>query len=41
LHVIQPNIGLFWFKVFNATFNTLLVKETGVSGENHRPAASH
>ena len=35
--------------VFNATFNNilliswrsvLLVKETGVSGENHRPAAS-
>ena len=36
--------------VFNDTFNNisakswrsvLLVKETGVSGENHRPAASH
>ena len=36
--------------VFNATFNNisfislrsaLLVQETGVSGENHRPAASH
>ena len=36
--------------VFNATFNNisviswlyvLLVKETGVSGENHRPATSH
>jgi len=36
--------------VFNATFNNisviswwsvLLVEETGVSGESHRPAASH
>ena len=36
--------------VFNATFNnisviswwsTLLVEETGVTRENHRPAASH
>ena len=30
--------------VFNATFNNisvLLVEETGVSGENHRPAANH
>ena len=36
--------------VFNATFNSisailwqpvLLVKKTGVPGENHRPAASH
>jgi len=36
--------------VFNATFNNilvilwrsvLLVKETGVQGENHKPAASH
>ena len=29
--------------VFNATFNNisvLLVKETGVPGENHRPGAS-
>jgi hypothetical protein len=39
-----------WFMVFNATFNNisaiswrsvLLVKETGVPGENHRPLASH
>jgi hypothetical protein len=38
------------FMVFNATFNNisvtslrsvLLVEETGVPGENHRPAASH
>jgi len=36
--------------VFNATFNNisvmqwrsvLLVEETGVTGENHRPATSH
>ena len=30
--------------VFNATFNNisvLLVKETGVPGENHRPADCH
>jgi len=36
--------------VFNATFNNisvkswrsvLLVKETGIPGENHRPVASH
>ena len=38
------------FMVLNATFNNilviswqsvLLVEETGVSGENHRPAVSH
>jgi hypothetical protein len=38
------------FMVFNATFNNisaiswlsvLLVEETGVPGENHRPATSH
>jgi hypothetical protein len=42
--------GLVWFMVFNATLNyisaiswwsVLLVEETGVPGENHRPAASH
>jgi hypothetical protein len=30
--------------VFNATFDNisvLLVEETGVPGENHKPAASH
>jgi hypothetical protein len=41
---------LVGFMVFNATFknisviswrSVLLVEETGVSGENHRPAASH
>jgi hypothetical protein len=40
----------FRFMVFNATFNNisviswwqvLLVKETGIPGENHRPVASH
>jgi hypothetical protein len=39
-----------WFMVLNATFNNisiilwqsvLLVEETGVSGENHRPVASN
>ena len=41
---------LIWVMVFNATFNNisviswrsvLLVEETGVHGENHRPATSH
>jgi hypothetical protein len=39
-----------WFMVFNATFNNisaiswrsiLMVEETGVPGENHRPVKSH
>jgi multidrug transporter EmrE-like cation transporter len=43
-------IGLVWSMVFNVTFNNfsviswrlvLLVEETGVPGENHRPVASH
>jgi len=43
-------ISLDWFMVFNATFNNmsviswrsvLLVEETEVPGENHRPVASH
>jgi len=43
-------IGWFGFMMFNATFNNisviswqsvLLVEETGVPGENHRPVASH
>jgi hypothetical protein len=44
-------LGLFLcLVVFNTTFNNILaiswqsvlmVEETGVSGENHRPAASH
>ena len=41
---------IVWFVVFNATFNNisviswrsvLLVEETRVPRENHRPAASH
>jgi hypothetical protein len=45
---ITPVTG--WFMVFNVTFNNisvilwllvLLVEETRVSGENHRPVASH
>ena len=41
---------LVWFMVFHATFNNitviswrsvLLVEETGVPGDNHRPVASH
>ena len=41
--------GFAWFMVFNATFNNisviswgsvLLVEETGVTGENHRPVES-
>jgi hypothetical protein len=40
----------WWFMEFNATFNNisvilwlsvLLVEETGVPGENHRPAECH
>jgi hypothetical protein len=40
----------WWFMVFNTTFNNisviswqsvLLVEETRVPGQNHRPAASH
>ena len=49
----MQNGGRVWlvgFMVFNATFNNpslmswwsvLLVEETGVPGENHRPVASH
>jgi hypothetical protein len=49
---IDNVFGLTWcgFMVFNATFNNisviswlsvLLVEETGVLGENHKPVASH
>ena len=40
----------FWFMVFNATFNNisviswgsiLLMEETGIPRENHRPVTSH
>ena len=43
-------ILIWWFMVFNATFNNisviswrsvLLVEESGGPGENHRPVASH
>jgi hypothetical protein len=42
--------GLVWFMVLNTTFNNIsviswqsvvLVEETGVPGENHRPVASN
>ena len=48
--IISIKVFFFWFMVFNATFNNisviswrsvLLVEETGVPGENHRPVASH
>ena len=44
------DLNRFWCMVFNATFNNisviswrsvLLVEETGVTGENHRPVASN
>jgi hypothetical protein len=46
----MKKIYIQYFMVFNATFNNisfisrqsgLLVEETGVLGENHRPAVSH
>jgi hypothetical protein len=49
-HEIQNSQGWFRDMMFNATFNNisviswrlvLLVKETGVPRENHRPVASH
>ena len=51
-HIKKYVILTFWVRivVLNATFNNisfiswrsvLLVKETGVPGENHRPATSH
>jgi hypothetical protein len=50
--VVNQVLNIVWveFVVFNATFNNipvikrrsvLLLEETGVLGENHRPAASH
>ena len=47
---IDSNESGLWFMVFNATFNNisvilwwsvLLVEETRVHRENHRPVASH
>jgi hypothetical protein len=50
--IIEGSNTKYWVRVtvFNITFNSisviswgsvLLVEETGVPGENHRPAASH
>jgi hypothetical protein len=45
--ILSPMV---WVMVFNATFNNisaiswwsvLLIEETGVPGENHRPTTSH
>ena len=39
-----PSFSGFWLMVFNASFNNisvLLMEETGVLGENHRPVESH
>jgi hypothetical protein len=47
--IIKVGLGLAWLMVFNTTFNNmsamswlsvLLVQETGVPGENHRPVVS-
>ena len=48
IHIV---IYYVWFMVLNVTFNNILVmvadscfflvQETGVPGENHRPATSH
>ena len=52
-HIWRPYGGYVWgggVMVFNATFNNIsvmlwqsvsFVEETGVPGENHRPALSH
>ena len=49
-HTQYFNVMVAMVMVFNATFNNmlvissqsvLLVEETGVPGENHRPTASH
>jgi hypothetical protein len=50
LHTIDINPSrMVWFMMFNATFNNisdiswwsvLVVEETGIPGENHRPVAS-
>ena len=50
MELADANFHCLVFMVFNATFNNisviswrsvLLVEETGVPGENHRPATSH
>jgi hypothetical protein len=49
MHIIYK-VLFGWFMVFDATFNNisvkswlsvLLLEETGISGKNHRPVASH
>jgi len=40
----EKKIWFGWFMVFNATFNNIsviLVEETGIPAENHRPVTSH
>jgi hypothetical protein len=48
--VVAVNLGLVWFMVFNTTLNNisviswrsvLLVEETRVPRENHKPVAGH
>jgi hypothetical protein len=49
--IIKVGLGLAWLMVFNTTFNNisamswlsvlLVLQETGVPGENHRPVANH
>jgi hypothetical protein len=50
LSLFNNNIKVIWLMVFNTTYkyisviswrSVLLVEETGVPGENHRPVASH
>ena len=50
LHIHEKNRLGLWVMVFNSTFNdipftslwsVLLVEETEVTGEDHRPDASH
>ena len=47
---VLVHLGVVWFMVLNTTFNyilviswwsVLLVEETRVPGENHRPVVSH
>jgi ABC-type phosphate/phosphonate transport system permease subunit len=50
IYLVHQLPVMVWFMVFNATFNNisviawwlvLLVEETGVPRENHRPVTSH
>jgi hypothetical protein len=47
---VYKKVSRVWVRAFKATFNNisviswqsvLLVEETGVAGENHRPVTSH